>query len=133
MDYPWHRISHGVSLVPHLDSSLMPARMDGPLLELAVAARWHKMQSVPFVQSRQRKPRQVWRFVAGLLAVGVLAFGIFIAASDTCEAAEIDAAGNYSQSTLAPITTSGADAASAGGNCKPKRSTSRIGYPKTRP
>ncbi|WP_440532736.1 hypothetical protein [Variovorax sp. YR566] len=100
-----------------------------------MVARWHKTQPFPFVQSRQRKLRQVWRFVMGLLAVGVLAFGIFIAATDTCEAAEVGAAGNHGRSTLAPITAAGANAAPAdlrGGNCKPKRDTRRIRDPKTR-
>jgi len=59
------------------------------------------------------------------LAFGALAFGVLVAASDTgCAAREAGASGNYSQSTLAPIT-------SAGGSCKRKQEPGRLEHPKT--
>jgi len=60
----------------------------------------------PIARARDRKSSWAPRF-AGLLAFGALVFGIFVASRDTCARGESIAAGNYSQSTLMPITASG--------------------------
>ena len=53
-------------------------------------------------------------FLAGLAAFVAMAFGIFVAAGDTCIASAADAPGRYSRSTLAPITSA------RDGSCKRK-------------
>ncbi|WP_432727425.1 hypothetical protein [Variovorax sp. W6] len=119
-----YRNPHGAS------RALQALRLDGlPALVhaegsqpgLTMRARWSgKMQPIPATMPRFDKFSWLPR-IAGVLAFGALAFGIFLAGSDDCAARETDAAGSYSQSTLAPITATGTTKTGLhGGNCRHK-------------
>ena len=100
--------------------------------EFTVRARWDgRTQSSSIATARSRRSSWLPR-IAGLLAFGALAFGIFLAGSDTCTRREPAAGGSYSRSTLAPITASGtASTSPRAGGCK--RSPGGFGQSKTTP
>lgn len=105
------------------------AHANGRPPEFAVQARWSK--TPPVLVAMPRPGKSFWLpLLAGLLAFSALAFGVFVAAGDTCTADEAGAEGNYSQSTLAPITAAGTDGA-RGGSCKREHEAGRLGHPKT--
>ena len=134
MKSPWHRNTHGVSQALRFNDLLAagPAKSLHP--RLPMPARWHQAQPAHAAPRRPRKT--AWMpGLAGLLAFGALALGVFVASSDTCAAHETGG-GNYSQSTLAPITDSGADATPAnarGGACRRKHKAGRFARPKAVP
>ena len=138
MNSPRYRNPHSASRESL--AALRAFRLDGlPALahaqgfppELTVRARWDgRTQSSSIATARSRRSFWLPR-IAGLLAFGALAFGIFVAARDTCTRREPAAGGSYSRSTLAPITAS--DTASTSprdGGCK--RSPGGFGQSKTR-
>jgi hypothetical protein len=90
-----------------LDGLPALAHAQGVFLEPAMQAHWSgKAQPSPAAAAHPRKSSR--RFgIAGLLAFGSLAFGIFMASNDTCAQRDSGAGSDYSQSTLAPITATG--------------------------
>lgn len=92
-------------------------------------ARWSKTQPALVAMPQLGKSFCASCLVA-LMAFGALAFGIFVAVGDTCAAHEAGTPGNYSQSTLAPITATGTGAA-RNRSCKRKHAPGRLGHSKT--
>ncbi|RSZ30163.1 MULTISPECIES: hypothetical protein [unclassified Variovorax] len=130
MNSIWHRNTRSASRAFRLHSLPVLAHADGHAPELAVHARWNRTQ--PVLVAAPPRDKSLWLpLLAGLLAFGALAFGVFMAGSDRCTERE---AGNYSQSTLAPIGTTDSGTAATGlrsGSCRHK--PGRIGHPKTAP
>ncbi|MET3184201.1 UNVERIFIED_ORG: hypothetical protein ABIC43_007397 [Variovorax guangxiensis] len=124
-----HRNPHDAFRALRLDGLPALAHADGLPPELVMRARWSGRTS-PASSAMPRSAKSVWLpRLAGLLAFGALAAGIFLAGSDTCAERGTAAAGNYSRSTLAPITTSGTG--SRDGSCK--RTHGRLEQSKTAP
>jgi hypothetical protein len=125
-----HRNPHGASHALRFTGLPALAHADRYSPELTRQARWSRTQ--PALAAAPRLKKSFWlSLLAGLLAFGALAFGVFVAASDTgCAARETGTSGNYSQSTLAPITSAGADTATSG-SCKRKQGSGRLEHPKT--
>lgn len=108
------------------------AHAEGFPPELTMRARSSgRTQLSPLAAARPHK--SFWlQGLAGLLAFGALAFGIFMASNDTCTQGDSGASGSYSQSTLAPITATGTTSPSLrDSSCKRKHS--RPGQLKTAP
>ena len=91
-------------------------------------ARWNKTQPA-FVARPQLDRSFRASCLMGLVAFGALALGIFVAAGETCAAHEAGTPGNYSRSTLAPITATGNEAP-RNGSCKRKHAPGRLGHSK---
>lgn len=140
MNSPWHRNAHGASHALRFNGLPATATADLQHPGVPVHARWNQAQPAHPSHPTQAVARRVrtaaWMpRLAGVLAFGALAFGVFVASSDTCAAHEAGG-GSYSQSTLSPITDSGADATPAnarGGACRRKHKTGRFAHPKTVP
>ena len=134
MKSPWHRNTHGVSQALRFNGLLAAGPAKGQHTGLPLPARWH--QAKPAHAAPRRPRKTAWMpGLAGLLAFGALALGVFVAGSDTCAAHETGG-GDYSQSTLAPITDSSADATPANahsGACRRKHKAGRFAHPKTVP
>lgn len=103
MNSPRHHNPHGSLHTLRFKSPPAWAHANGRPPEFAMQARWSKTQ-----------PAFVAPLLAGLLACGALAFGVFVAAGDTCAPPAAGTPGNYSRSTLAPITAAGSSAAPRG-------------------
>lgn len=134
MKSPRHRNTQGVSQALRFNDLLAAGSAKDLHRRLPMPARWHQARPAHVTPRRLRKTAWMPR-LAGVLAFGALAFGVFLAGSDTCAAHETGG-GNYSQSTLAPITDSGADATpvnARGGACKRKRKAGRFAHQKTAP
>lgn len=125
-----HRNPHGASHALRFTGLPALAHADRHSPELTMQARWSRTQ--PALVAAPRLKKSFWlSLLAGLLAFGALAFGVLVAASDTgCAAREAGASGNYSQSTLAPITSAGTGTATSG-SCKRKQEPGRLEHPKT--
>lgn len=124
-----HRNPHGAFHALRLDGLPALARADSFSPQLAMRARWGG-GTLPASADMPRLGKSVWLpRLAGLLAFGALAAGIFLAGADTCVERGAASSGNYSQSTLAPITAT--SPASRGGSCK--RAHGRSGQSKTAP
>lgn len=138
MKSPWHRDTSSASHTLRLHGLLAAVPTEGRPRERALQARWTPAPPVRDARSRPRASRSSWTpRIVGLLAFCALALGVLVAGSDTCAANEAGRAGNYSRSTLAPLTD--ADAAAApvgmrGGHCKRKHDkASRFGGMKKAP
>ncbi|HEX7864873.1 MAG TPA: hypothetical protein VF555_07975 [Variovorax sp.] len=125
-----HRTQRSASRAFRLDGLPALAHANGLTTEHTMQARWSKTQ--PVLVAVPRLDKSFWLpCLAGLLAFGALAFGVFTAGGDKCAERE---SGNYSQSTLAPITAAGSDTAGNGlRNSGCKRKPGRNGNPKTAP
>ncbi|WP_395317175.1 hypothetical protein [Variovorax sp. UC74_104] len=91
-------------------------RLDGFTPEPTVRVRGSgREQSISRALPHHRKSAWPQR-LAGLLAFGALAAGIFLAGTDTCAQRGTAASGNYGRSTLAQITATGSGPRA--GSCK---------------
>lgn len=108
------------------------AHAEGFPPELTMRARTSG-KTQPSTVATTRPHKSVWLpRLAGLLAFGALAFGIFMASNDTCTQGDSAADGSYSRSTLAPITATGSASPSLrDSSCRRKHS--RLGQLKTAP
>ncbi|MFM9926435.1 hypothetical protein VLK31_25835 [Variovorax sp. H27-G14] len=154
MKSPWHRNTSGASQALRFNGLRATAAADGHVPGLAMHARWNPARTAQAARpvhtalpaqpashphshshaERRGARRSAWKpRLAGLLAAGALALGVLAAGSDTCVASESSGMGNYSQSTLAPITASRAEmvASARGGACRHRHKTGRFAQPKT--
>ncbi|MFS2166376.1 hypothetical protein [Variovorax sp. Varisp62] len=128
MNSPRHRNSNDASHALRFSSLPAWAHANGHPPEFEMQARWNKTQPA-FVAMPQLGRSFRTSCLMGLVAFGALALGIFVAAGETCAAHEAGTPGNYSRSTLAPITATGNEAP-RNGSCKRKHAPGRLGHSK---